>query len=332
MGRGVKKESGMKARVLAAMVVIMVMGAAAVGAPETAAPLSADEVKKLANAGQYQDALKALVKILTLKGEKAAGYDRHEMLMLKAECQLQLKMSSAALDTLELARKEAATALAEDQAMQSQALAMLIKASPGGTYTPQTGTIRKPIPIADKTLRKGAYDSMLGDQLAQINVKVKQAKAANKLPPVAEAAKQVVAIRPVEKASAGDNKATDELLADLSKLAMKMVSAAVDDLATEIKKISDAANRVVSENVTLQDPSGRAYVVQQTHRVGLSGNDRTSLKNAIAECGKISGAAGELGQFFSTEAQAYKDVATKASLTKDKATATLNDDYTSNIR
>src|SRR5207248_1905113 len=113
---------------------------------------------KLANAGQYQDALKALLRILELKGPAAAGYDRHEMLMLKAECQLQIKQSSAALDTLELARKEAAAAANEGHVMEASALAMLVRLSPGGNYTPQTGTIRKPIPIHDRTLRKAGYD------------------------------------------------------------------------------------------------------------------------------------------------------------------------------
>ncbi|MCL2648317.1 MAG: hypothetical protein FWD61_15125 [Phycisphaerales bacterium] len=295
--------------------------------------LSADEVKKLAAAGQYQDALKALGRILELRGPAAAGYDHYEMLMLRAECLLQTKQSAVALDAIEVARKEAFAVANDDQVMASTAFAALIKASPGGTYTPTTGSIRKPIPITDLILRKAAYNSLLADQLVQINVKVRNAKVANQLKPIAEAAQQTVNLRAVEKASTGGTKQTDQILSDLATISQKMLSTATDDLATDAKKINDAANRLVTENVMLTDALGRMYNSTLTHRAGPTAADIKTLKHIITESGKIASAANDCAAFFvSGDPVPFKTIASKAQTTAKDAQRTLDDDYTSGIR
>ncbi|HEY4329332.1 MAG TPA: hypothetical protein VGN88_06325, partial [Phycisphaerae bacterium] len=52
---------------------------------------SADDVRKMVDDGKYRDAVKSLVRILDLKGAAATGYDRSEMFLLRAECELQLR-------------------------------------------------------------------------------------------------------------------------------------------------------------------------------------------------------------------------------------------------
>jgi hypothetical protein len=294
--------------------------------------LTMDEVKKLADSGQYQDALKALGRISQLQGAAAAPYNRHEVLMLRAECQLQTKQTSAARETLELARKEAVTALDEEKAAQASALKQLIEKSPGFHYTPKTGTSRKPIPILDRILRKAAYDALFADDLAPLQAKAKAAAVSKSLVPIAEASKLLSSVRAVERVSTGSNKQTEQITADLAKQSLKLFNDALEDLSTKTQRISDSANRVVTETVNFTDPSGRTYQQQQTHRKGLGPQDGATLKGIKTECDKIPAAAAELAQALGADTAPFKVVATKAEQVKDKANTALTDDYSTVIR
>src|ERR1051325_2735669 len=93
--------------------------------------LTQDEIKKLVDAGQYKDALKGMSRVLALKGQAAVGYDRFELLMMKAECQLQVKDSTGALATLTEAKKEAFGQRNFDKLAEPTALTYLIQKSSG---------------------------------------------------------------------------------------------------------------------------------------------------------------------------------------------------------
>jgi hypothetical protein len=294
--------------------------------------LTMDEVKKLVDAGQYQDALKAIARIAELKGAAAAGYNRHEVLMLRAECQLQTRQTTAARDTLELARKEAAANLDEEKAAQASALKQLIEKSPGFNYTPRTGNTRKPIPILDRILRKSAYDALFADELAPLQLKAKAAANSKSLVPIHDASKMLASVRAVERVSTGNNKQTEQITADLTKQSLKLLNDALDDLSTKTQRISDSANRVVTENVSFTDANGRTFMQQQTHRKGLGPQDGPTLKAIKADCDKIPAAAAELAQALSADAGPFKSIAVKADTIKDKANTVLTDDYSSAIR
>jgi hypothetical protein len=294
--------------------------------------LTMDEVKKLVDAGQYQDALKAISRINQLKGPAAAPYNHHEVLMLLAECQLQTKQTTAAKSTLDIAHKEAVTVLDEQKAAEASALKQLIEKSPGFNYTPRTGTSRKPIPILDRILRKAAYDALFADELAPLQLKAKAAANARSLVPIAEASKLLSAVRAVERVSTGSNKQTEQITADLTKQSLKLFNDALNDLSTKTQRISDSANRVVTENVNFTDANGRTYMQQQTHRKGLAPQDAQVLKGIKTECEKIPVAASELAQALGADAGPFKTVAAKADTIKDKANTVLTDDYSSAIR
>ncbi len=76
-----------------------------------AAPLFADdlpspaEIHKLADAGQYAAALRQAQRIIMLTGPAAAAFDRYDILMLKSECELQIRQQGVALATLALAKR-----------------------------------------------------------------------------------------------------------------------------------------------------------------------------------------------------------------------------------
>jgi len=317
----------MMGRIAVAGLMLCAMGALVRGA-EQVPLLTQDELKKLVDSGQYKDALKGMIRVMELKGAAAAPYNRHDLLMLKAECQLQIKETRAAMDTLELARKEAVAESNDAHAAQAQALVLLIQKSPGLMYTPKTGTARKPIPILDRILRKAAYDALFADDMAALELKVKAAVAGKSLVPIAEASKLLSGLRAVEFVSAGDNKQTEQITGDLTKRSLKLFGDALDDLTAQTQRISDSANRVVTENVNVTS-GGQTFMQTQTHRKGLAGQDAASLKAIKAECEKIPAAAWELAQALGADTAPFKAVAAKADSLKDKANTVLTDDYLS---
>lgn len=293
-----------------------------------APPLTAAEAKALVSAGQYPDALRALTRILDLRGQPAAAYDRHEMLMLKAECLLQTRQASAALAIVEIAKKDALTAANDDQLLEASAFGTLIKASPAFIYTPQTGKVRKPISILDRALRGAAYDALFADQFTLVKTKAVLAKRGGKLPPVADAASDAAKLRALEKASTGKTEQADEILADLSTTAQQLIVTDLDKLNADVRVIAESADRLVSEDVAVQDRrTHEYYAVTITHRLGLGNTDVQNLNSIITEAAKVAAAANDLAQFFSNDAAPFKKLTNSATITRDKARTVLATDY-----
>jgi hypothetical protein len=192
--------------------------------------------------------------------------------------------------------------------------------------------MRQPIPILDRILRKAAYDALFADEYAPLELKVKAALKATSLPPIADAAKAASGVRAVEFVSTGANKKTEKITQDLTAQALKLMNDALADLTSTTQRISDSANRLITENVTMQDGAGHTYYVQQTHRQGLQGQDAQTLKNIEATCDKMGPAAAELAHDLGGDAAPFKQIAAKALTLKAKADTTLNDNYLSQLR
>ena len=68
---------------------------------------NADDVHQLFNDGKYKETLQKVARLLALKGDAAKAYDRHDLLVLKAESHLRQKEGPAAIAAYEQAAKEA---------------------------------------------------------------------------------------------------------------------------------------------------------------------------------------------------------------------------------
>jgi hypothetical protein len=291
--------------------------------------LSAGELHALVDAGQYKDALRGLLRVLALRGAAAAAYDRHDMLMLKAECLAQNHDNAAALSTLALAHKESAAAEKPDEVLLADAFAELLQKSPGGIYTPRTGASRGPIKILDRSVRKSAYDALFADQFALFQQKAVAAGNAKTLPPFIEAAKFAAQVRSVEFASAGNNTQSSDAMKDLADRALKLIDGVLEDMEALQTRISTAANRTITETYyTNGRGGGGAYPQQRTHKAGLTGEDANNLKSIIETCKKMPPATAELSEAFGTAGEEFKAAASKAEDLKSKATITLTTDYT----
>ena len=290
--------------------------------------LSTEEVKKLMDAGQYQDALKAIVRILNLNGPAAAPYNRHEMLMMKAECQIQAKQYAGAIGSAQLAKKEAEQAKHTEEGMESDALLLLLQRSQNGAYTPVTATVKLPIKLMDKDKRKDAYDALYADAKELFSRKAEAAEKGTSLPPYLELARLAPTLRTAEYGSMKGTTETDGAIKDAADHAAKLVDSTLTDMATKTDRITEEANRIVTQNSTVADHAGHQYSGQTSHRQGLTGTDVPDLNNIDATCKRIPQAMQEFVKAFPDQADEFKKLVSKAQDISAKAEKTLTADYT----
>ena len=289
--------------------------------------LTSDEVHKLFDAGQYADALRAVARIIGLTGAAAAPYNRHEMLMLRAECQIQLHQLPAATGTAEFAKKEAALAHKSDDEMEAEALALLLQRSPAGTYTPLTAEVKMPIKLADRDKRKDAYTALYGDAKELFGRKTEAAEKGTSLPPYLEIAKLAPTLRVAEYGATKGTAESDAAIKDIADHAAKLVDTTLTDLDAKVDRISTEANRIVTETATVTGRNGQGYATQRSHKEGLTGTDAQDLNDIDATCKRVSPAMLEFVKAFPDQADAFKKLVSKAKDISAKSQKTLNADY-----
>ena len=290
--------------------------------------LSTDEVKKLMDAQQYPDAMKAVVRILNLQGPAAAPYDRREILMMKAECQIQLGQYGAAVGSAQAAKNVAEQLRHTDDAMEADALLLLLQRSQNGAYTPVTASVKVPIKLKEREKRKDAYDALYADAKELFARKTEAAEKGTSLAPYLELAKLSATVRTAEYGATKATTETDTAIKDVADHASKLVDSTLTDLDTKTDKISEEANRVVTENSTLTDHGGHQYSGQTSHRQGLTGTDLQDLANIDATCKRIPAAMLDFTKAFPAQADDFKKLASKSQDVSAKVQKTLHADYT----
>jgi hypothetical protein len=313
------------------MAAVVICSAAAAMAQEAAPLPTAALLKSQVEAGEYRPALQGLTRVLALKGPAAEPYDRLEMLLLRAECQLQLRAAAPALEALTQAQKEAVTRGDADKLGEVSAMMLLIQRSPAMRYTPKQSTgplAKKPIEILDRGTRKEAYKALFEDELAAARPKVRGAETATRLPPVLEAAKVAGSLRGLEQAATGGEAASKEMTDNLARHAALLVENAVSDMSLKTETIAGRANTVVTSPILHRDPAtNQARLVDMSHRRGLDGQETQALQTIDRDCAQVVTVAGDLALALPSQASAFKSSAAAATSLRAKVAAVLNDNY-----
>src|SRR5213082_2469147 len=110
-------------------------------AAETKPPAgpSAEQLHQMFNQGNYADVLKQLRAVLALKD--APGYDQYDLLTLKGETLLRMKVDTEAADSF---RDAAKIAKSPDQASLARATELLLRRSHNEAYTPKQRDSKSP--------------------------------------------------------------------------------------------------------------------------------------------------------------------------------------------
>lgn len=288
---------------------------------------SAEEIRKLFEKGEYNETLRALARVLPLKGKAAVGYDRHALLLLKAETHVQLKRSAAAVQALQ----DAADA-AEDPtaAAEARATALLFKRSKQFVFTPRPpkrGKLPAPIDVSDPANRKAALEAMLEEELSKVMPKVDNAAAGRTLPPIGAAMTQVQEIRYLELAATGSDGKTAALVNQLGERGNSLMSKGLEKMSKRVDEITALANETRVIRKPARTARGGTVVREEVHRRGLKGNEAKELKQVIEACPPIAKTAQELAVAMGgrkADAQALVD---RAADLHERATRTLNDRY-----
>ena len=306
-------------------------------APGTTGPAplpTAAEVRKQVNDGQYRDALKSLLRVLELKGTPAAAYDRAEMLLLRAECQLQIRETQAAQSTLDATVKEARGGNGippkPDALGKALAFSALITKSPNMLYTPRSRTgplTPKPINILDRAARPAAYKALFEDSLAGVKAHVLAAQGAATMPPILDTAKEVATLRALEKAGTEDDAQSKPLALQLAGTASVVLGNAVAGMNGDIDAIAGGANLIYALPIQRVDMvTGVRSVDQITHRRGLVNDEAARLKAIQQNCAAIITACYDLRLALDTP-DPFAGIAGDANTLAQKAGRVLNDDY-----
>ena len=303
--------------------------AAKAGAPAAAEPTaSAEEIRKLLEDNNPREALQKLSKVLALKGDAAKAYDKHELLRLKAESHLKLKDTSAAASAFAAAGKAAAdeAAGAEDKAAE-----MVVKRSKNLTFTPKVGKKGEkpqPIDISDPEKRKAAYAAMLEEEKVEAEPRIKAARTAKSLPPIAEALKVIGDVRMLELAATGDSKDASAQADELTGRAHKLMNDAVQKMADTVKAIETSANDVKEVAVPTRGPNGTGAVLMRSYkRRGLSTRDTQDLKQIIGDLKKLVPMARGLSESLGDAGKQFAQVADDGAAVGNKADEVLRKNY-----
>jgi hypothetical protein len=232
-----------------------------------------DEIYVFLDAGLYTEALAGIDKSLALTGEAAAGIDRHEFLMLKAECLIQTKDKSRALATLELAARATPEEIYPDDAI---ALAAIVRRSVNGQYISPSGKPGAGVPMMNFRDRQAVYDALWKDEKAAIEKYVADAKKGG-LPPIIDAGKPLTIARAAEFMSAHKSEQTQAARKELAERAAKLLHDELQKDADDNEKIFAEADREIVAAGT-----GR-----HIGRVGLTADQHARLKEIQNVCTQL---------------------------------------------
>jgi hypothetical protein len=309
---------------------------------------SMEDLHKLFDDGQYQPLLNKLARVLQLKGNAAAPYDRVDLLLLRAEALLQLKQTSSCLAATNEAVKAITDQTDPKLTARARATAILFKRMQAFNFTAKTapkGQAPKPISLLDLSLRKSAFEALLPDVEAEVTAKAKGARSAKNLLPIVDAIRNIGDLRAVEVMAEKEDAGTSQKLADdLAGEAQTLMADALKTMDKRVAALDDDANQVVSTYSAYTQQSGGSVgsrigpAIGPTgptqinyHKKGIDTNASRELNGIIDTCGKIVAVSRDFSDISKAQALGFKEVMEAAIKTGKAATTTLNADYSGTV-
>lgn len=267
--------------------------AACVAVAVSAAPASKpalptqEDIQKAFDAKDYAGVLEKLGRVLPLKGDAAAPYDRYELLILKGESHLRLKQLKSAGDAFAAAAKETKE---DDKAAIARATQRVLREAKGTEvrrHVPKRGEKLVSADLIDPDHRADAFKIVYDDLRTVAQPKVKAALRSESLQQIDDALKSIADLRDLEIASSGgdtENLATQQ---ELSERGKHLIEKELGRMQKDVADIRDNANQIVREKIiestslTGRNPDSTSVM---TVRRGISKEDRVHLETIMADC------------------------------------------------
>jgi hypothetical protein len=281
------------------------------------------EIQQALDAKQYPDVLKQSQRLLSVKGPAAKDIDRYDVLLLRAEAQLQLKQQAPAIQSYNDAVKAT-----DDPTKQGlpKAMVTLLQHSPGFKYTPKPSNDpthpTTALNILDDADRKSALKALFDDEWKpkQAQIESLKKRSDQSLAPVLQASAIAGEMRGLELAATGSDTETSTALSDLTDNAAKLMTSYLDRASKRVDSIDTLANR----------PQDETNTTGYGARVGLSAAQNAELKDIIATCQKLQSAASQVGASAGSKDSDFKSIAQRAEDIGKRANDVLTADYSGN--
>ena len=319
-------------------------------AKASAALPAQEEILKTFESGDYPLVLQQLARVLPLRGNAAAGYDRYELLMLKGETHLRMKQFKTAGDAFGAAAKETKH---DVHAAEARATQRLVKEAKGPEIKRKFPRKDEPLQSAsllEKEKRADAMRIVYQDLTAAAEPKIKEATRSRTLPPIEEALTLLLELRDFELVSPEEDNESkhDEALDDLGDRAQKLIAKELDRMETDVTAIHESANEVVREQMrssitssgsgarvrsssgsygtggTVSEPDNSTVI---TIYRGLSRQDQSDLKSVITTCQKILPTIDALSRIEAGDLEDGDKLAERAKGIRSGAKRVLNTNY-----
>jgi hypothetical protein len=233
--------------------------------------VSLDAARADAARGDHRAALRKIAALLTSPSEPQPN-DRYELLMLKAECQLQLKDRLGSVATFKSAAR-AATSTA--QLAAARANAVIVDRSFGGTYTPALSIGEPPIDILPPESRAKAMARLQQELWTKDARDLDQAMRADTLPPIERVFTAIADAYCLELTTTGEAKQTGPAMRELGARAFRLMDAEAVRCARFIDGLTQLAD------------SAQGYAGWNVSARGLMPAERKQLRETAAYLAKL---------------------------------------------
>lgn len=251
-------------------------GKADARAPKKAAPAEArpspEDIQEAFDAGDYQGTLQKVGRVINLKGDAAAGYDKYTLWMLKGESHLRLKQLKQAGEAFGMAAKAT-----DDDAEGAKARATQRMLAAAKSYQVKRSSLRrgeKPqsADILDPAQREQAFRILYEDARVETGPAIKAALKARDLPPIANALKALADGHDLEVAATGGKAELSGAREDVTRRARELIDRELSDMRERVETIREEANKTI-ERRTYRPARGTGDVYGQDVRAktGIGG-------------------------------------------------------------
>lgn len=240
--------------------------------------------------GDYAQTLRQIGLALSAKGDMAALYDRHDLLVLKGETHLRLKNAAAAAEAFDQAARWTRD---ETRASVDRATAELFRRARGTTYTPPVkkgAPAPGPIDVVKPAARQEAFAAMFEQARPRVAAAAKAARQSNRLPAMYDALVMIRDLRALEMAATGEHPASAAIAADVGTRARALMERAVADMDRTVTRLGDSATRIVQDVAFV---AGQAVPVG-SGAAGLSPEQSGQLRQIAQDCRRVGTLAKDL--------------------------------------
>jgi hypothetical protein len=229
--------------------------------------------------GDYRAALQKTTKLLSTSLASPGPAEKYDLLMLRGECQVQLKDRTGAVASFKSAVKSAADV---NQFTAARANALIVERSSMGRYTPAYASGKTPIDIVAPDTRREAMAALRAELWSKNKRQIEEALKATTLPPIEKAFLPLADIYCLEVAGTGQSHDTGDLMRELGQRTHRLMRDEATRYGRRVEQLSLTANSSGGGNGRWDDGPR-----------GLFSTERNELKGTVTYLVKLRDRAAE---------------------------------------